>query len=63
MGSCVICEPLGCVSVDNIGRYSIDILAYMLTDTRSSYRSTYEPTPGRSGQLLVDMLTNMLRDS
>ena len=55
-----ICDPLGRVSVDNIGRYSIDVSADMSADTWSSYRSTYRPTPGRYDRLLVDMLADML---
>ena len=55
-----ICEPLGRISVDNIGRYSINVAADMSADSWSSYRSTYRPTLGRYDQLLVDMLANML---
>ena len=55
-----ICEPLGRVSEDNIGRYSIDVSADMSADSWSSYRSTYRLTLGRYDQLLVDMLADML---
>ena len=58
-----ICEPLGRVSVDNIGRYLVDVSADMSADTWSSYQSTYRPTPGRYDRLLVDMLADMLSHS
>ena len=40
MGSCVICAPVGWVSVDAIGWYLIDMSAEMLANSWSPYRLT-----------------------
>ena len=47
-GSCVICAPLGWVSVNTMGRYSIDMLADISANSRSPYWLTFWLTPGRS---------------
>ena len=47
-GSCVICAALGWVSVNTMGRYSIDMLADISANSRSPYWLTFWLTPGRS---------------